>query len=218
MVNAAQTKQCTTPSEMFVIVSTLAACKSTIKITGIKSVGDIKFTMEADCPGSVDCIGVNETIANKMSDNAKDGAAKIISGMKSILSGAAALAGLDIDIKASAKIATCAGGPTAETCKVVCKTDCKERKDDNKINVKIDLKVGSTTVRSDFPVNYAIAYACPKGKAMYKMGLAWWAILLIVLAVVIVVAAIVVICVCACKKGKHGNVSTQKGHVMTTVK
>lgn len=122
------------------------------------------------------------------------------------------------EISSSAKIATCAGGPTAETCKVVCKTDCKERKDDNTINIKIGVKVGGSSFKSDFPVKYAINYACPKGKAMYKMGLAWWAILLIVLAVLIVVAAIVVVCVCACKKGKHGNVSTQRGHVMTTVK
>lgn len=69
MVNVAQTKRCTTPSEMFVIASTLAACKSTIKITGIKPIGNIKYSLEADCPSSVDCIGVTETIAKDMSKN-----------------------------------------------------------------------------------------------------------------------------------------------------
>ena len=49
---------------MFVIASTLAACKTSIKITGLPFVGDIKYTLDATCPSSVDCIGVNESIAN----------------------------------------------------------------------------------------------------------------------------------------------------------
>lgn len=117
------------------------------------------------------------------------------------------------------KIATCAGAPTAAMCKIVCKTDCKERKDDNNIKFSFSYKVGGVSSDSTADIPYAINYACPKGKAMYKMGLAWWAILLIVLAVLIVVAAIVVVCVCCfCKKGKGGSVSTQKGKVMTSVK
>lgn len=122
------------------------------------------------------------------------------------------------NIKADAKIATCAGGPTAETCKVVCKTDCKKRDDDNTVKVKISLKAGGFSADTGMTVDYAIMYACPKGKALYKMGLAWWAILLIVLAVIIVVAIIITVCVCLCKKNKHGNVATQRGQVMTTVK
>ena len=81
------------------------------------------------------------------------------------------------------------------------------------------MKAGGISVDTDDLIQYPVNYSCPKGKAMYKMGLAWWAILLIVLAVVIVVAAIVVVCVCCfCKKGKNGSVSTQKGKVMSPVK
>lgn len=122
-------------------------------------------------------------------------------------------------IKAEAKIATCAAAPTPAACKVVCKTDCKERTSDNEIKLTLSMKAGKLELEGLGPLSLPANYACPKGKAMYKMGLAWWAILLIVLAVVIVVAAIVVVCVCCfCKKGKNGSVSTQKGKVMSPVK
>lgn len=197
---------------MFVIASTLAACKTSIKIAGLPFVGDIKYTLDATCPSSVDCIGVNESIANKMSDDIHKSVMTILEEMKKMLSTV-------FNIKADAKIATCAGGPTAETCKVVCKTDCKKRDDDNNVKVKISLKAGGISVNVDnIDISYPIMYACPKGKALYKMGLAWWAILLIVLAVIIVVAIIITVCVCLCKKNKHGNVATQRGQVMTTVK
>ena len=51
---------------MLVLASTLALCKSNVKVKNTKTLGDVTFKVKATCPSSIDCIAINATIFGRL--------------------------------------------------------------------------------------------------------------------------------------------------------
>lgn len=134
----------TPPHRMLVITSALALCNSKIKVKNTALSGDVTFKVQATCPSSIDCIGINETIFGKLSYGVSSALATVAYYVKLV-------SGVETDIK----VASCAASNIKVGCEAVCKTDCKSIDKNNKIKVHLEY---TTTERKDNNVKSDYSY------------------------------------------------------------